>query len=227
MLAAGNKRFRPTVGRRGKPTGPWSSTGRDSCGFLRFELRQTLIPIGRRLEGAYLQTMKILFGRYLVACVLLGTTTFVFAGEFKSRIITSSPLMITIPDNHFLKVSNFTQEGGVDRGVVTVTLTDQTDQTGQTGQTANVLTASRIDSSTGGASQNPPEIINRVIIAGPAQVTVAPVLGATLFITYRKLPEEGTSTTTVVIAPTTTPTPTPTVTATPTVTPTATPTPTL
>jgi len=166
--------------------------------------------------------MKILFGRYLVACVLLGTTTFVFAGEFKSRIITSSPLMITIPDNHFLKVSNFTQEGGVDRGVVTVTLTDQTDQTGQTGQTANVLTASRIDSSTGGASQNPPEIINRVIIAGPAQVTVAPVLGATLFITYRKLPEEGTGTTTVVIAPT----PTPTVTSTPTVTPTPTATPT-
>jgi len=152
--------------------------------FLHFDLRQTPIPIGRRLENAYLQTMKILFRRYLVACVLFGTTTFAFAGEFKSRIITSSPLMITVPDNHFLKVSNFTQEGGVDRGVVTVTLTGQTEQTGQTGQTANVLTASRIDSSTGGASQNPPEIINRVIIAGPAQVTVAPVLGATLFITY-------------------------------------------
>src|SRR5438552_6891383 len=201
--------------------------------FLHFDLRQTPIPIGRRLENAYLQTMKILFRRYLVACVLFGTTTFAFAGEFKSRIITSSPLMITVPDNHFLKVSNFTQEGGVDRGVVTVTLTGQTEQTeqtgqtGQTGQTANVLTASRIDSSTGGASQNPPEIINRVIIAGPAQVTVAPVLGATLFITYRKLPEEGTSTTTVVIAPTPTPTVTATPTVTPTPTPTATPTPTL
>jgi hypothetical protein len=157
--------------------------------------------------------MKILFRRYLVACILLGTTTFVFAGEFKSRIITSSPLMITVPDNHFLKVSNFTQEGGADRGVLTVTLNDQT------GQTANVLTASRIDSSTGGAAQNPPEIINRVIIAGPAQVTVAPVLGATLFISYRKLPEEGTGITTVVIAPT----PTPTVTSTPTATPTPTP----
>ena len=192
--------------------------------FLHFDLRQTPIPIGRRLENAYLQTMKILFRRYLVACVLFGTTTFAFAGEFKSRIITSSPLMITVPDNHFLKVTNFTQEGGVDRGVLTVTLNGQTDQTGQT---ANVLTASRIDSSTGGVSQNPPEIINRVIIAGPAQVTVAPVLGATLFITYRKLPEEGTSTTTVVIAPTPTPTVTATPTVTPTPTPTATPTPTL
>ena len=159
--------------------------------------------------------MKILFGRYLVACVLLAATSFVFAGEFKSRIITSSPLMITVPDNRFLKVTNFTQEGGVDRGVLTVTLNDQT------GQTANVLTASRIDSSTGSASQNPPEIINQVRIAGPAQVTVAPVLGATLFITYRKVPEEGTgaSTTVVVVSPT----PTPSVTPTPTVTPIPTP----
>ena len=163
--------------------------------------------------------MKILFGRYLVACVLLAATSFVFAGEFKSRIITSSPLMITVPDNHFLKVTNFTQEGGVDRGVLTVTLNGQSDQTGQT---ANLLTASRIDSSTGSNSQNPPEIINQVRIAGPAQVTVAPVLGATLFITFRKLPNEGgtgTSTTIVVVSPT----PTPSVTPTPTVTPIPTP----
>jgi hypothetical protein len=162
--------------------------------------------------------MKILFGRYLVACVLLAATSFVLAGEFKSRIITSSPLMITVPDNRFLKVTNFTQEGGIDRGVLTVTLNDQT---GQTGQTANVLTASRIDSSTGSNSQNPPEIINQVRIAGPAQVTVAPVLGATLFITFRKLPNEGsgTSTTVVVVSPT----PTPSVTPTPTVTPIPTP----
>src|SRR5437667_3646752 len=155
--------------------------------------------------------MKILLGRCTVAFCILGATTFVFAGEFKSKVITSSPLMITVPDNHFLKVTNFTQEGGVDRGVVTVTLNSQSDQTGQTGQTANVLTASRIDSSTGSASQNPPETINQVRIAGPAQVTVAPVLGATLFITFRKLPNEGTgtSTTVVVVSPTSTVTPTP------------------
>ena len=160
--------------------------------------------------------MKILFGRFLAACVLLFATSFVFAGEFKSRIITSSPLMITVPDNHFLKVTNFTQEGGVDRAVLTVTLNDQT---GQTGQTANVLTASRIDSSTGSASQNPPEIINQVRIAGPAQVTVAPVLGATLFITFRKLPNEGTGTSTTVVVVSPTPTSTATATATPTPTP--------
>ena len=157
--------------------------------------------------------MKILLGRYLVACVLLAPTSPVFAGELKSHIITSSPLMITVPDNRFLKVTNFTQEGGVDRGVVTVTLNDQT---GQTGQTANVLTASRIDSSTGSASQNPPETINQVRIAGPAQVTVAPVLGATLFITFRKLPNEGTGTSTTVVVVSPTPIVTPTLTVTPT-----------
>src|SRR5713226_8146136 len=100
--------------------------------------------------------MKIPVGRCLVAFFLSGATTFVFAGEFKSKIITSSPLIITVPDGHFLRVWNFTQEGGVDRVVVTVTLNDQT---------ANVLTASRIDtSSSGSVSPNPPEIINRVVI---------------------------------------------------------------
>ena len=163
--------------------------------------------------------MEIFFGRFLIACVLLGAASFAFAGEFKSHIITSSPLTITVQDDHFLRISNFTQQGGVDRGVVTVTINDQT---------ANVLTASRVDTiSSGGVSPTPLETINRVVIAGPAQVTVAPVLGATLFITYRKLPEEGKGTTTVVIAPTptATPTPTPTVTPTPTATPTPTPTP--
>src|SRR5437870_12970065 len=116
--------------------------------------------------------MKILLGRCTVAFCILGATTFVFAGEFKSKVITSSPLVITVPDNHFLKVTNFTQEGGVDRGVLTVTLTDET------GGTANVLAASRIDLSTGTDSQNPPESINRVIIAGPAQAPVVPVVGA-------------------------------------------------
>src|SRR6266566_5760279 len=157
--------------------------------------------------------MKILLGRCTVAFCILGATTFVFAGEFKSKVITSSPLVITVPDNHFLKVTNFTQEGGVDRGVLTVTLNDET------GGTANVLAATRIDLSTGTDSQNPPESINRVIIAGPAQVTVVPVVGATLFLSYRKEPNEGTpsSTTVVVVSPTPTPT------AAPTVTPTATP----
>ena len=161
--------------------------------------------------------MKVLLGRYSVAFFLLGGTSFIFAGGFKSKIITSSPLVITVPDNHFLKVTNFTQEGGVDRGVLTVTLNDETGQTANA--TANVLTASRIDLSTGNGSENPPEIINRVIIAGPAQATVTPVIGATLFITYKKEPNEGTGTSTIVVVVSPTPTPTATPTATPTPTP--------
>jgi hypothetical protein len=97
---------------------------------------------------------------------------------------------------------NFTQEGGTARGTVAVTVD---------GQTANVLTASQINATSVAVV---PEIINRVVIAGPATVTINPVANATLTITYRKL-REG--------APIT---PTPAATPTPTATPTATPTPT-
>ena len=149
--------------------------------------------------------MKILFGRSLVACVLLGATSFVFAGGFKSRIITSSPLTITVSDEQSLRVRNFTQQGGVDRGVVTVTLNDQS---------ANVLTASRIDTSSLSTSQ---ETLNQVVIAGPAEITIAPVVGATLFITYRKEANEGRGSLPADVTPT--PTVTPAATATPTATP--------
>ena len=54
-----------------------------------------------------------------------------------------------------------------------------------------MLVATRIDSSTWINFQNLPEISNRVIIAGPAEVTVRPVAGATLFITYDKEPNDG------------------------------------
>jgi len=131
--------------------------------------------------------MKIFGARCFVALIILAAASFAFANPFKSKIITgtSSALAITVPDDHFLKITNFSQEGGTDRGVVAVTLT------GENGGTANVLTATRIDFSTGSNSQNFPEISNRVIIAGPAQVTVAPVTGATLFISYRKESNEG------------------------------------
>lgn len=127
--------------------------------------------------------MKTFAARGLIVLVILAAASFALANPFKSKITgTSSPLVITVPDDHFLKITNFTQEGGVDRGVVAVTLQGDT----ESGGTANVLTATRIDLSTGTNSQNSPEISNRVIIAGPAKVTVAPVTGATLFITYTK-----------------------------------------
>src|SRR5438876_6294187 len=133
--------------------------------------------------------MKTLAVRCGITLIVLAAATLAFANPFKSRIITGmdSSLVITVPDDHFLKITNFSQEGGTDRGVVKVTLQGDT----ETGGTTKVLTAARVDLSTGANSQNSPEISNRVIIAGPAQVTVAPVTGATLFITYRKESNEG------------------------------------
>jgi hypothetical protein len=134
-------------------------------------------------------SMKIFAARGLIALVVLAAASFAFANPFKTKIITgtSSALVITVPDTHFLKITNFSQQGGTDRGVVEVTLQGDTESSG----TANVLAATRVDLSTGTNAQNAPEVINRAIIAGPAQVTVAPVTGATLFITYRKESNEG------------------------------------
>jgi len=159
----------------------------------------------------------MLAARCFVALILLPAATVAFAGQFKSKIITTQALVITVPDDHFLKITNFSQVGGTDRGVVSVTLT------GEDGGSADVLAATRIDFSTGINSQNFPEIGNRVIIAGPATVTVQPVTGATLFISYRKESNEsggGGGTTPVPIF-----SPTPPIFFSPTPTPTATPTP--
>ena len=153
--------------------------------------------------------------RWLVAFVLLNAG-FVFAAGFKSKIVTTSALTIPVPEDRSLKITNFTQEGGTERGVVRVNLS------GDAGGIANVLTATRIDFSTGINSQNFPEISNQAIIAGPAEVRIAPVMGATLLITYKKEPNEGggeEATPTPIVSPT------PSGTATPTSTPTPTPTP--
>jgi hypothetical protein len=163
--------------------------------------------------------MKIFAARCSIALVILAAASFAFANPFKTKIITgsSSALAITVPDGHFLKITNFSQEGGTDRGVVSVTLTGD-----ENSGTANVLTATRVDLSTGMNSQIAPEIINRVIITGPAQVTVAPVIGATLFITYKKESNEGSggaNNNIVFLSPTPGATATPSVSPFPTITP--------
>ena len=159
-----------------------------------------------------------------LAAFFLLNPGFVVAGGFKSKIIATSPLTITVPEDRFLKITNFTQDGGTDHGVVRVPLS------GNAGGIANVLTATRIDFSTGINSQNFPEIGNQVIIAGPAEAKVPPVAGATLFITYEKARNEGGEETTLTVTgsptpagtatPSATPAPTSTSTSTPTVTPT-------
>lgn len=133
--------------------------------------------------------MKMLAARCLVVFTLLASATVAFANPFKSKIISSndSVVEITVPGDHFMKITNFTQDGGTDRGIVEVTLPGDTEN----GGTTNVLTAARIDFSTGSNAQNFPEISNRVVIAGPAVVKVRPVVGAKLFITYKKERDEG------------------------------------
>ena len=133
--------------------------------------------------------MKMLALRCLVALSLLVAAAVAFANPFKSKIISSddSVLEITVPGDHFMKITNFTQDGGTDRGVVEVVLPGDTENGGST----IVLTAARIDFSIGANAQNAPEISNRVTIAGPAIVKIKPIIGAKLFITYRKERDEG------------------------------------
>src|SRR6266853_7003009 len=133
--------------------------------------------------------MKMLAMRCLVALSLLIGAAVAFANPFKSKIISGDdPVVeITVPGDHFMKITNFTQDGGTDRAVVEVVLPGDTENGGST----NVLTAARIDFSTGANAQNAPEIGNRVTIAGPAIVKIKPVVGAKLFITYKKERDEG------------------------------------
>jgi hypothetical protein len=129
--------------------------------------------------------MKMLAVRSLVVLTFFAAAAVAVANPFKSKIITGtdSTLTISVPDDHFLKITTFTQEGGTDRGVVEVTLSgSDTDETG----TTDVLVATRIDLSTGANAQNFPEVANRAVITGPATVKVSPVTGATLFISYKK-----------------------------------------
>jgi hypothetical protein len=164
--------------------------------------------------------MKTLTVRFFVAALFFAAAVVAFASPFKSKIIsgTDSVLEITVPGDHFMKITNFTQDGGTDRGVVEVVLPGDTEN----GGTTTILTAARIDFSTGANSQNAPEIANRVTIAGPAIVRIRPVVGAKLFISYRKVRDEGSSggggaspTVIPIVSPTPAITPTPTPTPTP------------
>ena len=127
--------------------------------------------------------------QFLVAAFFLFAAAVVFANPFKSKIIsgTDSVVVIEVPGDHFMKITNFTQAGGTDRAVVEVVLPGDTENGGST----NVLTAARIDLSTGANVQNTPEIDNRVTIAGPAIVQIKPIVGAKIFVTYKKDRNEG------------------------------------
>ena len=114
----------------------------------------------------------------LAVCVLAGIA---FASDFKSVIIsgTTQQMIAHVGGDHFLVIRNFTQQGaGSSRGFVTVSNTP-------IGGPVNVLAAAIVDPATPPGSL---EVINSVIIAGPADVTVmcGADTGSSCFISFKK-----------------------------------------
>jgi len=108
----------------------------------------------------------------LVGCVLAGT---IFADDFKSVTISGGIQLgpIRVHGDQFMVIRNFTQDTTqMARGVVMVTERPS-------GTPVNVLSAAILD-------MTPLEVINSVVIAGPADVTVTCDPSATCFISYKK-----------------------------------------
>ena len=109
----------------------------------------------------------------LVICGFAGTT---FADDFKSLVVASG-VTADLPRVHgdqFMVIRNFTQDDGSPGGFVTVT------KPPNGGTSVNVLAAAVLDVS-------PPDVINSVVIAGPADVSVTcGTTSGNCFISYRK-----------------------------------------
>jgi hypothetical protein len=106
-------------------------------------------------------------------CGFAGTT---FADNFQSMVVgsTATADLPRIHGNQFMVIRNFTQDDGSTRGFVSVT------KPPNGGTSVMVLTAAVLNAS-------PPDVINSVVIAGPADVSVT--CGTTTgncFISFRK-----------------------------------------
>ena len=127
--------------------------------------------------------MKTTLARFFAALFFCASARFSAGGDFQSvvlsTIIGNTPITITVPNDRFLVIRNFTQEGtATNRGIVTVT-----NLNGQSvSMNGDILTAAIIDPT----NSTPLEVINNVVVAGPATVTATCPTGATCFITYRK-----------------------------------------
>src|SRR5215472_1725130 len=196
-----------------------------------------LLPQRRELSFAQLRsvisTMKKLVGTVLATSILvavaLATDT-----SFKTRLITSATLTIHVRDGVFLTIRNFTQDIDTgQRGVIvagifppTPTPTPTATPTTPTPTPTSTVTPAPTPTPTpifgtvltasisGTSSASSAEFVNEVVIAGPAVLTIDPVPGATLSVTYRKSLQPSQPTPTPTATPAPTPTPTPTATAT-------------
>jgi hypothetical protein len=106
-------------------------------------------------------------------CGFAGTT---FADDFRSHSFVDTLGTIRVRGDQFMVIRNFTQEMGGTRGVVTVS------KPPNPAAPVMVLAAAIISQST-----SPPlEVINSVVIAGPADVTFTCGTGATCFVSFKK-----------------------------------------
>jgi hypothetical protein len=126
--------------------------------------------------------MKTTLARFFAVFFFCASATFSRAGDFQSAvIIAGTPLpIINVPNDRFLVIRNFTQVGPTptSRGTVMVTIGSSSAVT--------ILTAAIVDPSTTTSPPGSLEVINNVVVAGPATVTATCPAGATCFITYRK-----------------------------------------
>lgn len=133
----------------------------------------------QRTNAWMLEKMKTVPTRLFSALFFCTCATFSRAGDFQSVIFDgsgSNPLpTIHVGDDHILVIRNFTQVGGSTRGVVNATLL-------VSGNNADVLTAAFVD-----PASSSPDVINELIIAGPANISATcPSDATSCFITYRK-----------------------------------------
>jgi hypothetical protein len=122
--------------------------------------------------------MKTALAGFLPVLLFCTLTKFAAGGDFQSVVLSATinpSVTITVPNGRFLVIRNFTQVGGTTRGEVMATLLSGVNPT------VNVLDAALLDPTMS------PEVINNVVVAGPASVSATcPDLAATCFLTYRK-----------------------------------------
>jgi hypothetical protein len=119
--------------------------------------------------------MKPPLARYLIAVSFCAFATFSAAGDFRSMVLTPAnpSFPINVPNDRFLVIRNFTQVGSTTpRGLITATVNSVP---------ADILAAAFVNSMSSSI-----EVINNVIVAGPADVMVTCGSGATCFVSYRK-----------------------------------------
>ena len=114
--------------------------------------------------------------RCLVIGSLFAIAAFAHAGQFKSVFITNNHGPIHVLDGELMVIRNFTQENdGSTRGFVTFS------EHGS--EKVTVLTASIVNPDD--ATQGSQEVINSIVIAGPAIVNFHCGDGATCFATFK------------------------------------------